>query len=51
VVKYVIEYAREKNKQYDLVLDFAVVTNLSLMNDEMLDFLIAEDISISTSLD
>ncbi len=51
VVKYIIEYAREKNKEYDLKLNFSIVTNLSLMDDEKLEFLLAEDISICTSLD
>lgn len=51
VVKFIIEYAREKNKKLNLWLSFSLVSNLSLLDDEKVSFLIAEDISIWTSLD
>ena len=51
VVKFVIEYAREKNKEYNLNLQFALVSNFTMMDEEKLKFLIADDIWISTSLD
>jgi len=51
VVKFIIEYARQKNRKLWLNLKFALVSNLTLMDEEKLKFLIDEDINISTSLD
>ncbi len=51
VVDFVIDYAREKNKQEKKELAFSVVTNLSLMDGAKLDKLIAEDIYLCTSID
>jgi len=44
IVKFVIEYAREKNKEYNLNLQFALVSNFTMMDEEKLEFLIADDI-------
>jgi len=51
VVKFIIEYAREKNKKYNLNLQFALVSNFTLMDEEKFEYLLAEDIWVSTSLD
>lgn len=51
IVKYIIEYARKINEKINKNLRFSLVTNLSLMTDEILDFLVSEDIGVSTSLD
>ncbi len=51
VVKFIIDYAKELNKKHKKDLRFSIVTNLSLMSDEILDFLIKNRIGICTSLD
>jgi uncharacterized protein len=51
VVKEIILYAKEKNKTAKKELRFSLVTNLSLMDDEKLKFLIDNRINICTSLD
>ena len=50
-VKFIIEYAREKNRTENKDLVFSLVSNLSLMDEDKLEQLIAEDIYICTSLD
>jgi His-Xaa-Ser system radical SAM maturase HxsB len=50
-VRYVIEYARKKNETAPRELYFTLVTNLSLMTDEILEFLLDEGVMICTSLD
>ena len=50
-VEFVIDYAREKNKTENKELAFSLVSNLSLMDDEKMEKLIAEDIFICTSVD
>lgn len=49
VVKEIVTYAEslDHNKQ----INFTIVSNLSLLNEEMLDFFIRHRVSISTSLD
>jgi uncharacterized protein len=51
IINLIITYAREINKKLHKELRFDVVTNLTRMKKEMLDFLIAKDIHICTSLD
>lgn len=51
LVKLMSEYARELNLKYKKDLRLCVVTNLTLANDEMIDYLIENDITICTSLD
>ncbi|MFH0874559.1 MAG: His-Xaa-Ser system radical SAM maturase HxsB [archaeon] len=50
-VKEIILYAKEKNKAAKKKLRFSIVTNLSLMDENKLDFLIENKIGICTSLD
>ena len=51
IIKYIIDYAKEKNKKIKKDLKFSLVTNLTLMTDERMKYLISEDIDICTSLD
>ncbi|MDD5665162.1 MAG: His-Xaa-Ser system radical SAM maturase HxsB [Candidatus Omnitrophica bacterium] len=51
ILKFVTEYANDKNKAAGKDLLIAVVTNLSPLNDEILKFLIKNKISICTSID
>lgn len=49
IIKYIVEYTKSVNK--DKVIDFNIVTNLTLMSDEIAKFIKNNDIGISTSLD
>lgn len=49
VLKHIVEYTEEHKKGKNI--SYSVVTNLSLMTDEILDFLIEHKVNISTSLD
>lgn len=51
LVKQFYEYAKEKNKKHKKDLKFALVTNLTLMNDKKLKYLLKNMIAICTSLD
>lgn len=51
VVKFIIEYAKELNKKHKKSLRFSLVTNLSLMTHEILDYLIKNKVGLCTSLD
>jgi His-Xaa-Ser system radical SAM maturase HxsB len=51
VLQHVVEYALKKNVEAQKVLSFALVTNLSLMDDERLEFLLDRRVQICTSLD
>jgi uncharacterized protein len=51
VLRHIVEYARKKNADGQKVLSFALVTNLSLMDDEKLDYLLDRRVQICTSLD
>ncbi|MFK7779951.1 MAG: His-Xaa-Ser system radical SAM maturase HxsB [Candidatus Gracilibacteria bacterium] len=51
IIKYTVKYATEKSIKLKKKVNFCLVTNLSLMTDEKLDFLFENDVDISTSLD
>ncbi len=51
VLQHVVEYARQKNALAGKSLSFSLVTNLSLMDDEKLDYLIDRKVQLCTSLD
>lgn len=51
VVKHIIEYAREKNKSLGKQLEFTMVSNLSLMTEEKLQYLLENRVQICTSID
>ncbi|MBI5537090.1 MAG: His-Xaa-Ser system radical SAM maturase HxsB [Deltaproteobacteria bacterium] len=51
IVQKVIELAIDTNRQRDKTLEFTLVTNLSLMDDEKLAWLVERKVQICTSLD
>jgi len=51
IIQHIIEYATEKNRAYGKALEFTLVSNLSLMTDEKLDYLAARRVQICTSVD
>jgi His-Xaa-Ser system radical SAM maturase HxsB len=51
IVKRVIERAREVNASIGKRLEFTMVSNLSLMDDEKLEYLLANKVQICTSID
>lgn len=50
-LQFIVDYAREKNETAKKALSFALVTNLSLMDDERLAFLLDRRVQMCTSLD
>ncbi|MBL7056497.1 His-Xaa-Ser system radical SAM maturase HxsB [Candidatus Woesearchaeota archaeon] len=50
-VKFITKYAKELNKVYKKDLRFSIVTNMSTMNEKILEYLLQENIGICTSLD
>lgn len=51
VVQFIVEYARMKGEVLQKDLTFALVSNLSLMTEEKLTWLLDHGVSICTSLD
>lgn len=51
VVKFIVENARARAMHFKKIVTFAIVTNLTLMTEEKLDWLIDNHVAISTSLD
>lgn len=51
IIKYITEYAKEKNTFYKKNLQLVMVSNLTLMTEEILDYCIKNDIFLCTSLD
>lgn len=51
VVKHIIEYAKKRNEQVGKTIEFTMVTNLSLMDEEKLKFLLENKVQICTSID
>ncbi len=51
VVQHIIEYAVEKNKSVGKRLEFTMVSNLAMMTEEKLSYLIANRVQICTSID
>jgi uncharacterized protein len=51
VVRHLIEYALERNKTAGKKLEFTMVSNLSLMDEEKLAYLLANKVQICTSID
>lgn len=49
IIRHIIEYTEEKRQ--DKSIDYNVVSNLTLLTDEMLDFFCKYRVSISTSVD
>lgn len=51
VVKFIVEYARAKNRLQGRDLHFGLISNFSLLDGETLDWLAAAGVSFCTSLD
>ncbi|HDQ22623.1 MAG TPA: His-Xaa-Ser system radical SAM maturase HxsB [Candidatus Uhrbacteria bacterium] len=51
VVKFIVQYAREKNKLEKKNLQIRFVSNLSVMDEEKMNFLLNNEVNICTSLD
>jgi len=51
LVQHVIEYAREKNREVGKQLEFTMVSNLSLLDEEKLAWLVENRVQICTSID
>lgn len=51
VVRFIIEYSREKNRYENKELEHSLVTNLTHMTEEYADWLIDNDVLLCTSLD
>lgn len=51
VVKHAIEYALARNQTVGKRLEFTMVSNFSLMDEEKLDFLLAHRVQLCTSID
>jgi len=51
VVKYIIEYAEEKNKQLKKNMITTIVTNLTEMDEKKMNYIIEHNIDVCTSLD
>lgn len=51
VVKETILYAKKRNNKFKKDLKIAIVTNLSLMDEEKFNFLVKENVAVCTSLD
>jgi His-Xaa-Ser system radical SAM maturase HxsB len=51
VVKHLVEYALEQNRTAGKRLEFTMVSNLSLMDEEKLQFLLKHKVQICTSID
>ena len=51
VVKHIIDYALTRNRAYGKELGFTMVSNLSLMDEEKLSYLVDHKVQICTSID
>jgi len=51
VVEFIIEYSKKLNKKFRRDLVYTIVTNLASMDEDILRYLMKNNVSISTSLD
>ena len=51
VMKHIIEYALARNRAYGKELEFTMVSNLAMMDEEKLSFLVDHKVQICTSID
>ena len=51
VLKHIVNYSKEKNKEYNKDIRYSLVSNLTLINEEMIAFLVDNNVGISTSID
>lgn len=50
-VKYMIEYSKLKNQSMHKQIEYTIVTNLTQLTDDILNYLLDNNVSICTSLD
>ncbi|MBN2094945.1 MAG: His-Xaa-Ser system radical SAM maturase HxsB [Candidatus Aenigmarchaeota archaeon] len=51
ILQYVVEYAKKLSGRNNKAVNFRVVTNLTLMNEKILDWLVENNVELNTSLD
>ena len=51
ILKKTVEYAKKKNKKYQKNLIFSLVSNMTLMTEKIMDWLIDNRVGVCTSLD
>jgi len=51
IIKFVVDYSREKNRYENKILDHSLVTNMTYMNEENADWIMKNGVLICTSLD
>ena len=51
VVKHIVEYALARNRAYGKAIDFTLVSNLALMDEEKATFLVENRVQVCTSID
>lgn len=51
VLKFIVKYAKEVNKEKNKNLNISLVSNLTLLDDKKLKFLLNEDVHLSCSFD
>lgn len=51
IIKFIVAYIKEKNKEYNKNIKFSLVSNFMFMDEEKLNYLIKNDFSLCTSLD
>ena len=55
IIKYIVDYSMQKNnclnESHKKNIEFLIVSNLSLLTNEMINYIIENDISICTSID
>ncbi|BCN31078.1 His-Xaa-Ser system radical SAM maturase HxsB [Anaeromicropila herbilytica] len=49
IIKYIVEYSKEKAEGKHI--QYSIVSNLTLLTDEMIEFILENNINLSTSLD
>jgi His-Xaa-Ser system radical SAM maturase HxsB len=51
VLKYIVNYSKERNKELGKDICYSMVSNLTLLNEEMINFILENNIGLSTSID
>jgi uncharacterized protein len=51
IVRYIVDYANKKNKSYKKDLQFSLVTNLTLLTEDILNYFVENNVGICTSID
>ena len=51
IIKYVVEEGKKLNQQFQKNLQFVIATNLSFVDDEVINFCAIHDVYLSTSID